>query len=197
MRARITRLWMLFRPFPCFLLRFLTALFPPLPLVTSQAYFSYDAHKSGGVTVSHLRFGPHPIAAPYLVSQADYLAVNHQSYLAKYDCLAGLKQGGIVVLNTHFNTLEGIDKFLPERVKKDLAAKQAQLYLIDALAVAKLMGLGKHVNMVMQAVFFQLSGVLPMDRAIALLKKSITKAYERKGPEVRRSGLALSGWLLC
>ncbi|GFR48675.1 hypothetical protein Agub_g10630, partial [Astrephomene gubernaculifera] len=150
----------------------------------AQAYFSYDAHKSGGVTVSHLRFGPSKIRAPYLVQQADYLAINHQSYLAKYDTLNSLKSGGVVVLNTRFTEVDSLSGYLPAKVKKQLAALKPQLYLIDALAVAKATGLGKHVNMVMQTVFFNLSGVLPMERAIALLKKSISKAYERKGPEV-------------
>ncbi|EFJ49484.1 pyruvate-ferredoxin oxidoreductase [Volvox carteri f. nagariensis] len=152
--------------------------------LSAQAYFSYDAHKSGGVTVSHLRFGPSKIRAPYLVQQADYMAVNHQSYMAKYDTLAGLKPGGVLVLNTTFTTVESLSKYLPASVKKRLAALQPRLYLIDALSVARSSGLGKHVNMVMQTVFFNLSGVLTMDKAIALLKKSISKAYERKGPEV-------------
>ncbi|GFR48672.1 hypothetical protein Agub_g10627 [Astrephomene gubernaculifera] len=152
--------------------------------MSAQAYFSYDAHKSGGVTVSHLRFGPSKIRAPYLVQQADYLAINHQSYLAKYDTLSAVKPGGVVVINTRFTNVESLSNYLPAKVKKQLAALKPQLYLIDALAVAKATGLGKHVNMVMQTVFFNLSGVLPMERAIALLKKSISKAYERKGPEV-------------
>ncbi|GLI66847.1 hypothetical protein VaNZ11_010830 [Volvox africanus] len=152
--------------------------------LSAQAYFSYDAHKSGGVTVSHLRFGPSKIRAPYLVQQADYMAVNHQSYMAKYDTMACLKPGGVMVLNTTFTTIESLSKYLPTKVKKELAALKPELYLIDALKVAKDSGLGKHVNMVMQTVFFNLSGVLPMEKAIALLKKSISKAYERKGPEV-------------
>ncbi len=78
----------------------------------AQAYFSYDAHKSGGVTVSHLRFGPSKIRAPYLVQQADYMAVNHQSYMAKYDTLACLKPGGVLVLNTTFTTVESLTKYL-------------------------------------------------------------------------------------
>ncbi|KAG2495627.1 hypothetical protein HYH03_006227 [Edaphochlamys debaryana] len=150
----------------------------------AQAYFSYDAKKSGGVTVSHLRFGPHKIAAPYLVQQADYMAINHQSYLAKYDTLVNLKPGGVVVVNTTFTDVAALSKYLPAKVKKQLASLQPRLYLIDAAAVARASGLGKHVNMVMQTVFFQLSGVLPIDSAIGLLKKSIAKAYERKGPEV-------------
>ncbi|GLC36254.1 hypothetical protein PLESTM_000423900 [Pleodorina starrii] len=152
--------------------------------LSAQAYFSYDAHKSGGVTVSHLRFGPEKIAAPYLVQQADYMAVNHQSYMAKYDTLASLKPGGVLVLNTTFTTVESLTKYLPDKVKRQLAGLKPRLYLIDAAAVARASGLGKHVNMVMQTVFFNLSGVLPMDKAISLLKKSISKAYERKGPEV-------------
>ncbi|GLC52240.1 hypothetical protein PLESTB_000599400 [Pleodorina starrii] len=153
--------------------------------LSAQAYFQYDAHKSGGVTVSHLRFGPEKIAAPYLVQQADYMAVNHQSYMAKYDILASLKPGGVLVLNTTFTTVESLTKYLPDKVKRQLAVLKPRLYLIDAWSVARDSGLGsKHVNMVMQIVFFNLSGVLPIDKATSLLKKSISKAYERKGPQV-------------
>uniref|UniRef100_A0A7S0RJ95 pyruvate dehydrogenase (NADP(+)) n=2 Tax=Chlamydomonas leiostraca TaxID=1034604 RepID=A0A7S0RJ95_9CHLO len=150
----------------------------------AQAYFSYDAHKSGGVTVSHLRFGPEPITASYLVEQADYLAVHHASYMNKYDVLSKIRPGGVLVVNTVFTTQEQISKYLPTTVKKRMAEVKPEFYVIDARAVAEKTGLGKHINMVMQTVFFQLSGVLPIEKAIALLKKSIEKAYSKKGPEV-------------
>lgn len=122
---------------------------PPAPL---QAYFSYDAHKSGGVTVSHLRFGPSPISAPFMVEKADYLAVHHSSYLTKYDTLAGLRPGGVLVVNAvcYGDGLAALDAVTPDRVKRQLAELKPSVYMIDARAVAAATGLGKHVNMVMQ-----------------------------------------------
>eukprot|EP00798_Chlamydomonas_sp_ICE-L_P015524 gene15524-21612_t len=145
----------------------------------TQAYFFYDAHKSGGVTVSHLRFGPTPIGSSYLVEQADYMAVNHMSYMQKYDVMSKLAPGGVLVLNSIFTDIDQLEAFLPDKVKRDIAKSKAQVYVIDALTVAKNVGLGKRVNMVMQ-----LSNVLPIERAITLLKKSIVKAYSKKGPAV-------------
>ncbi|KAG1661267.1 hypothetical protein FOA52_003725 [Chlamydomonas sp. UWO 241] len=150
----------------------------------AQAYFAYDAHKSGGVTVSHLRFGPQPIGASYCIEQADYMAVAMQSYMHKFDTLAKLRPGGTLVLNTVHTSVEALDAFLPARVKRQLAQLQPAFYVIDARAVADSVGLGKFVNMVMQTVFFSLSNVLPIEKAIGLLKKSIVKAYTRKGPAV-------------
>jgi len=150
----------------------------------AQAYFAYDAHKSGGVTVSHLRFGPKPIGASYCIEQADYLAVHMQSYMHKYDTLSKLRPGGTLVLNTVHTNVDALSEYLPPRVKKQLATLRPEFYVVDARAVADKVGLGKFINMVMQTVFFGLSQVLPIDTAIALLKKSIEKAYSRKGPAV-------------
>eukprot|EP00741_Cyanophora_paradoxa_P023775 tig00021621_g22964.t1 len=149
----------------------------------TQAYFSYDAHKSGGLTVSHLRFGPKPITSTYLVTEADYVAVHLESYVTKYNFLATLRPGGAVVLNTVWTAAE-LEKKLPASVKRQLHELRARLYIINARAISDSVGLGKRINMVMQTVFFYLSGVLPFERAIALLKKSIEKTYGKKGPEI-------------
>ncbi|WIA36898.1 hypothetical protein OEZ86_008144 [Tetradesmus obliquus] len=150
----------------------------------AQAYFSYDAHKSGGVTVSHLRFGPKPITSSYLVGEADYLGIHLQSYLSKYDCLSRLKPGGVCVLNATWKSAREMEAALPAKVLRQLAALGPQLYVVDARAVADAVGLGKRINMVMQTVFFQLSGVVPMESAVPLLKESIKKAYGKKGEKV-------------
>jgi pyruvate-ferredoxin/flavodoxin oxidoreductase len=150
----------------------------------AQAYFSYDAHKSGGVTISHLRFGPQPISSSYLIDAADYLAVGQQAYLAKYDVLSALRPGGTLVLNATWRDVDAMGRALPQHVRRQLAQLQPRLYVIDANAVAEAVGLGKRVNMVMQTVFFELSQVLPVEKAKALLKQSITKAYSKKGDAV-------------
>lgn len=150
----------------------------------AQAYFSYDAHKSGGVTVSHLRFGPEPLTSSYLVNEADYLGIHLQSYLTKYDCLSRLKPGGVLVLNATWKSIEEMDAALPAKVKRQIAALKPQMYVVDARAVADSVGLGKRINMVMQTVFFALSGVVPISKAIPMLKESIVKAYGKKGEKV-------------
>jgi len=149
----------------------------------TQAYFAYDAHKSGGVTISHMRFGPNPISSQYLVSDADYVAVHNQAYVLKYNLLENLKPGGIFVLNTNWNR-EQLEKYLPLNVKRRLAELDARVYTIDASAVAESVGLGKRINMVMQTVFFSISGVIDIKLAQELLKKSIAKTYDKKGSAV-------------
>ncbi|GAB4824108.1 hypothetical protein N2152v2_011154 [Parachlorella kessleri] len=147
----------------------------------AQAYFSYDAHKSGGVTVSHLRFGPDPISAPYLVHRAHYLGVHQAHYLAKYDVLSGLRPGGVLLVNAPWRSLEELEQHLSPKARTHMAALRPQVYTLDAAAVAQEVGLGRRINMVMQAAFFALSGVMEMDKAIPLLKESIKKAYGKKG----------------
>ncbi|KAL0229112.1 hypothetical protein GEMRC1_013732 [Eukaryota sp. GEM-RC1] len=148
-----------------------------------QAYFQYDAKKSGGFTVSHLRFGPEPIKAPYMIEDADYVACHNPSYLSRYDMVKRLKKNGTFVLNSHFSA-EQMETELPDWVKKSLAQKNAKFYNIDAAAIAKSVGLTGRINMIMQTVFFQLSDVLPIEKAIALLKESVVKTYGKKGEEV-------------
>jgi pyruvate-ferredoxin/flavodoxin oxidoreductase len=147
-----------------------------------QAYFAYDAHKSGGLTVSHLRFGEDPIDAPYYVQQADYIACHSPAYLQKFDTVGQLKKGGVYVVNIADGT--NFDEAFPAAMRKRLAELDAKVYTIDATALVIKLGIPGRINMIMQTVFFSLSGVLPADKAIQLLKKSIAKQYARKGQEV-------------
>eukprot|EP00927_Polykrikos_kofoidii_P046141 TRINITY_DN40337_c0_g1_i1.p1 TRINITY_DN40337_c0_g1~~TRINITY_DN40337_c0_g1_i1.p1 ORF type:complete len:1902 (+),score=402.20 TRINITY_DN40337_c0_g1_i1:435-5708(+) len=149
----------------------------------TQAYFEYDAKKSGGVTISHLRFGPLPIRAPYTVRQADYLAVHKESYVNKYEMARFLKPGGVLVINCGWSP-EELDCKLPVAMRRELALRKARLYVIDATKIGVRVGLGKRINMIMQSVFFKLSGVMPFEAAMGLLKTSIKKMYGKKGEKV-------------
>jgi len=147
-----------------------------------QAYFAYSAHKSGGLTTSHLRFGAKPVDAPYFIQAADYIACHNPAYLHKFDMLKPLKEGGVFVVNIADNT--DFNKDLPASVRRSLAEKKARLVAIDATGIAIKLGLPGRINMLMQTVFFGLANVLPAEQCIALLKKSIEKMYKRKGKEV-------------
>ncbi|MDY3957855.1 MAG: pyruvate:ferredoxin (flavodoxin) oxidoreductase [Allisonella histaminiformans] len=149
----------------------------------AQGYFSYDSRKSGGVTISHLRFGPNPIRKPYLITQANYIACHRPSYIYKYDLLKGLKPGGTFVLNSRWSA-EELDQVLPASMKRKLAALHAHFYIINAFDIARKIGLGGRINMVMQAAFFHLTGILPDDKARELLYASIEHSYGRKGQNV-------------
>jgi pyruvate-ferredoxin/flavodoxin oxidoreductase len=148
-----------------------------------QGYFAYDAHKSGGVTVSHLRFGKESIKSQYLIKYADYVACHFNNYVYKYDMVSALKQGGTFVLNTPWTRAE-LEQQLPGFVKRAIAQKKAKFYTVDAASLADSVGLGRRINMVMQAVFFKLSGVLPYEQAVELLKKAIAKTYGSKGTKI-------------
>ncbi|OHS98215.1 pyruvate:ferredoxin oxidoreductase A [Tritrichomonas foetus] len=147
-----------------------------------QAYFAYDAHKSGGLTTSHLRFGESPIDAPYYVQQADYIACHNPAYLQKFDMISALKQNGIVVLNIADDT--NFDEALPASMRRRLAELNAKVYYIDATAISYKLGIPGRINMIMQTVFFGLAGVMPPEKCIPLLKQSIAKQYARKGKDV-------------
>jgi len=149
----------------------------------AQGYFAYDSKKSGGITVSHLRFGPKPIQSSYLVKTADYIACHNPAYVDKYDLLAGIKDGGTFVLNCPWD-LAGLDEHLPASLQRTIAKKRLKFYTIDAVKIAGEVGLGGRINMIMQTVFFKLAGVLPVDEAVAHLKKAIQKEYGRKGEKV-------------
>jgi pyruvate-ferredoxin/flavodoxin oxidoreductase len=149
----------------------------------AQGYFAYDSKKSGGITVSHLRFGPKPIQSSYLVKTADYVACHNPAYVDKYDLLAGIKEGGTFVLNCPWD-LDELNEHLPASLKRTIAEKKLKFYTIDAVKIAGDVGLGGRINMIMQTVFFKLSGVLPVDEAVAHLKKAIEKTYGRKGEKV-------------
>jgi pyruvate-ferredoxin/flavodoxin oxidoreductase len=148
-----------------------------------QGYFAYDSKKSGGVTVSHLRFGKVPIKSTYLIKDADYIACHNPSYVDKYDLLEGIKQGGAFVLNCSWS-LEEMEKHLPNSLKKTIAEKKLEFYTIDAVKIAEEVGLGGRINMVMQSAFFKLSKVLPVDDAIKYLKEAIEDTYGKKGKEI-------------
>ena len=138
----------------------------------AQGYFAYDSKKSGGVTISHLRFGKSPIKAPYLITDADYIACHKQSYVYQYDLTEGLKDGGKFVLNTVWSK-EELEEKLPASLKKAIAEKNLEFYTIDAVKIADKIGLGQRINMIMQTAFFKLSEVVPFDDAIKYLKNAI------------------------
>lgn len=148
-----------------------------------QAYFAYDSKKSGGTTTSHLRFGNKPIKSPYLIDQADYIACHNKSFLYNYDILKGIKKNGTFVLNCPWNQDE-LEQHLPATIKNDIACGDIKFYTIDAEKIASEIGLGNRINMIMQAAFFQLSNVIPIEQAVALLKDSIVKAYGKKGQKI-------------
>lgn len=148
-----------------------------------QAYFSYDSKKSGGTTVSHLRFGKQPIRSPYLVYNADYVACHNQSFLYQYDLLKGLKENGTFVLNCTWSQ-EDLEERIPASIRKYLAENKIKFYIIDAMKIASELGLGNRINMVMQAVFFNLAKIIPVEEALGYLKDSIEKMYGRKGLDI-------------
>ncbi|MBF0532876.1 MAG: pyruvate:ferredoxin (flavodoxin) oxidoreductase, partial [Candidatus Omnitrophica bacterium] len=149
----------------------------------AQGYFVYDSKKAGSLTVSHLRFGPNPIHAPYLLTETNFVGCHQFVFLEKYDLLGKIKQGGVFLLNSPY-TKEETWAHLPCEVQKQLIEKKVKFYVIDAYAVAEKTGMGVRINTVMQTCFFAISGVLPKDEAIAEIKKSIKKAYSRKGEDV-------------
>lgn len=154
-----------------------------------QGYFSYDSKKSGGVTISHLRFGSSPIKSTYLIFDADYIACHNPSFIKKFDVIQGLKKGGIFVLCSSW-TLEEMEKELPAHLKRYLSLNDIAFYNIDAAAIAQKVGLGGKINMIMQSVFFKLSKVLEVDEAIRLLKEAIQKTYASKGEAVISKNIA-------
>lgn len=149
----------------------------------AQAYFSYDSKKSGGTTVSHLRFGKSPIKSPYLVHNADYVACHNRSFIYNYDILKGLKKGGTFVLNCRWQEDE-LDENLPDGMKKYIAENDIDFYTIDAVNIASKIGLGGRINMIMQAAFFKLANIIPVEQAIEYLKDSIETNYGRKGEKI-------------
>jgi pyruvate-ferredoxin/flavodoxin oxidoreductase len=149
----------------------------------AQGYFVYDSKKSGGITISHLRFGKDPIKAPYLVNNADFIALHNQAYLGRYEVLEGIKEGGIFLLNSMWNN-EDVWTHLPCDIQNIIVDKKVKMYNINAYKVAEEVGLGNRINVVMQAAFFIISGVLPKDEAIKSIKSAIEKSYGKKGKEI-------------
>lgn len=150
----------------------------------AQGYFSYDSKKSGGVTVSHLRFGKKPIKSTYLIHSADFVACHKQEYLRQYDVTAGLKKGGTFLLNTQWLSDEALEAHIPAKVKRYLAKNDISLYIIDATDIAQKIGLGNRTNMVMMSAFFKLANVIPMEDAVKYMKSAIQKSYGRKGEDI-------------
>ncbi len=148
-----------------------------------QGYFAYDSKKSGGVTISHLRFGKSPIHSTYFIEQADYIACHQSSYVSRYDILEGIRQDGTFVLNCPWS-LKELDVNLPNDIRRTIAQKHLKFYTIDAVKIAEDVGLGGRINMVMQTIFFKLASVLPIDEAIRLLKEAIEKTYGKKGEDI-------------
>jgi pyruvate-ferredoxin/flavodoxin oxidoreductase len=149
----------------------------------AQGYFFYDSKKSGGITVSHLRFGKKPIKSPYLINKADFVACHNQSYVNKYNVLDGLKKGGTFLLNTIW-TPEEIEEKLPASYKKFIAENNIQFYTLNAVKIAREIGLGGRINMIMQAGFFKLSNVIPVEDAVKYLKDAVVTSYGKKGQAV-------------
>ena len=149
----------------------------------AQAYFAYDSKKSGGVTVSHLRFGDTPIRSTYLIDKADFISCSQQSYVSKYDVLAGLKDGGTFLLNTMWDDA-ALEHNLPAEMKRYLAQHHIRFYTIDAVDIARNLGLGNRTNMIMQSAFFKLADIIPIQDAVKYLKDSIAVTYGKKGDDV-------------
>ncbi|MEF2700651.1 MAG: pyruvate:ferredoxin (flavodoxin) oxidoreductase, partial [Oscillospiraceae bacterium] len=148
-----------------------------------QAYFQYDAKKSGGVTRSHLRFGHEPILSTYYVTMADFTACHKQSYMHSFDIVSEIKPGGTFLLNTHWKGAE-LEANLTNRTKRILAERKINFYTIDATSIANEIGLGNRTSTVLQSAFFRLSGVLPQDEAIRYMKEAAVKTFSKKGEKV-------------
>ncbi len=149
----------------------------------SQAYFAYDSRKSGGVTMSHLRFGTKPIRSSYLIDYADFIACHNQSYVDKYDLLRGIKEGGIFLLNCMWNDDE-LEKHLPASLRRTIAKKRIRFYTINAVDLAMELGLGGRINMLMQSAFFKLANVIPVEDAVRYLDAAVLKEYGKKGQSI-------------
>ncbi len=149
----------------------------------AQAYFAYDSKKSGGVTISHLRFGKSPIQATYLIDAADYIACHNPAYVNIYDVLAGIKTGGTFMLNSPWSPAE-MEQKLPAEMRRTIARKKIKFFNIDAVKIASEVGLGGRINMIMQTAFFKCANVIPVEDAVRLLKEQIKKMFGVKGDKI-------------
>ncbi len=149
----------------------------------AQAYFAYDSKKSGGITVSHLRFGDSPIRSPYLVVTPDFVACHVPAYLGRYDMLKGLKKGGVFLLNSIWDVEETKNR-LPNDMKKYMADNDINFYIINATQIAEEIGLGNRTNTIMQSAFFKIAEVIPYDLAVEQMKKAIVKSFGKKGEDI-------------
>ena len=149
----------------------------------AQAYFDYDSKKSGGVTMSHLRFGKKPIKSTYLIHKANFVACHNPSYVNKYNMVQELVDGGIFLLNCSWD-MEGLEKHLPGQVKAFIADHNIKFYTIDGIKIGKEIGLGGRINTVLQSAFFKLASIIPEEEAIDLMKKAAKATYGRKGDKI-------------
>ncbi len=149
----------------------------------AQGYFFYDSKKSGGITVSHLRFGKKAIKSPYLINKADFVSCSNQSYVHKYNVLEGLKPGATFLLNTIW-TPEELEEKLPASYKRFMANNNIKFYTLNAVAIAQEIGLGGRINMIMQSAFFKLANIIPVEDAVKYLKDSVVTSYGKKGEKV-------------
>ena len=162
----------------------------------AQAYFSYDSRKSGGVTVSHLRFGKTPIKAHYEVDRADFVACHNQSYVYTFPILDGLKKGGKFVLNTIWSP-EEVEEKLPSNLKRYIANNNIEFYIINAVKIAQEVGLGGRINMIMQSAFFKVANIIPVEDAIKYLKEAVINTYSKKGEKiVNMNHAAIDAWMM-
>jgi pyruvate-ferredoxin/flavodoxin oxidoreductase len=149
----------------------------------AQAYFAYDAKKSGGITMSHLRFSPNKIQSPYLLTHSDFIACHNPAFVDQYDILEGMKKDGSFLLNSPWGPAE-MEERLPNPMKRILAQKKIKFYNIDAVKIAAELGLGGRINMIMQAAFFKIANVIPPEEAFGYIKEAIQKTYGKKGEKV-------------
>ena len=154
-----------------------------------QAYFQYDSKKTGGVTISHLRFGPRPIKSTYLITKANFLALHQPTLLNLFDFLKNAANGATFLMNSP-HPADKLWDTLPARMQQQILDKNLKLYTIDAFSVARKTGMGGRINMIMQTCFFKLAGVIPADEAIGYIKKAIAKTYAKKGQEVVDKNIA-------
>lgn len=151
--------------------------------MNAQGYFFYDSKKSGGITVSHLRFGKDLIKQPYLIDKADFIACHNQAYVNQYNVLCGLKKNGTFLLNCIWKP-EELETHLPGGLKRYIAENKINFYTIDAVSIGVELGLGSRINMIMQSAFFKLADIIPIEDAVKYLKEAINKSYGLKGKEV-------------
>lgn len=149
----------------------------------AQGYFDYDSKKSGGLTISHLRFGDKPIKSTYYITQADFVACHNPSYIHKYDIVEDLKKGGSFLLNCPWD-VEELDHRLPGKMKKYIADNDIHFYTIDGIKIGKELGLGGRINTILQAAFFKIANIIPIDQAAQFMKDAATKSYGAKGDKV-------------
>lgn len=149
----------------------------------AQAYFAYDSKKSGGITMSHLRFGKQPIKSPYLINKADFISCSQQSYANKYDLLAGLKPNGTFLLNCTWTEAE-LEEKLPAAMKRYIADNNINFYIVNAVKIAHDLGLGGRFNMIMQSAFFKLANIIPLESAVKYLKDAVVDSYGNKGQKI-------------